>query len=51
VLLLLPIFTIVSAAILLGERPSLTVLSGGVVVLVGVALIIFTRNPAVASRS
>ena len=51
VLLLLPIFTIVSAAILLGERPSLTVLSGGVVVLVGVALIIFTRNPAAENRS
>jgi O-acetylserine/cysteine efflux transporter len=45
VLLLLPVFTIASSVLLLGERPSPGVLSGGAIVLFGVALIVFTRTP------
>jgi O-acetylserine/cysteine efflux transporter len=45
VLLLLPVFTIATSVLLLGERPSPGVLSGGAIVLFGVALIVFTRTP------
>jgi O-acetylserine/cysteine efflux transporter len=45
VLLLLPVFTIAASVLLLGERPSPAVLSGGAVVLCGVALIVFARSP------
>jgi O-acetylserine/cysteine efflux transporter len=45
VLLLLPVFTIAASVLLLGERPSPGVLSGGAIVLCGVALIVFTRSP------
>ena len=44
VLLLLPVVTIVSSILLLGERPTPAVLTGGAVVLAGVAVIVFTRN-------
>ena len=44
VLLLLPVVTIVSSMLLLGERPTPAVLTGGAVVLAGVAVIVFTRN-------
>jgi O-acetylserine/cysteine efflux transporter len=44
VLLLLPVVTIVSSILLLGERPTPTVLAGGVVVLAGVSIIVFTRD-------
>ena len=44
VLLLLPVVTIVSSILLLGERPAPAVLAGGAVVLAGVAVIVFTRN-------
>ena len=43
VLLLLPVFTILFAVIILGERPSSGVLLGGIIVLVGVAMIVFAR--------
>ncbi len=43
VLLLLPVFTILFSVVLLGERPGATVLLGGLVVLVGLAIIIFAR--------
>lgn len=43
VLLLLPVFTIFFAVIMLGERPSPGVLLGGVIVLIGVAMIVFAR--------
>jgi len=43
VLLLLPVFTIVFSVIILGERPSAGVLLGGVIVLVGVAMIVFAK--------
>ena len=44
VLLLLPVVTIVSSILLLGERPAPAVLAGGAVVLAGVAIIVFTRE-------
>jgi drug/metabolite transporter (DMT)-like permease len=44
VLLLLPVVTIVSSILLLGERPAPAVLTGGAVVLTGVAIIVFTRD-------
>ena len=44
VLLLLPVVTIVSSILLLGERPAPVVLTGGAVVLAGVAIIVFTRD-------
>lgn len=46
VLLLLPVFTIVFSVLLLGERPSMGVLLGGVVVLTGVAMIVFAKPAA-----
>jgi O-acetylserine/cysteine efflux transporter len=44
VLLLLPIFTIASSMLLLGERPSWLVLGGGLIVLSGVAIIVFAHK-------
>ena len=44
VLLLLPIFTIISSMLLLGEQPSSQILTGGVIVLSGVAVILFARS-------
>ncbi len=46
VLLLLPVFTIAFSVLLLGERPSMGVLLGGVVVLTGVAMIVFAKPAA-----
>ena len=42
VLLLLPVFVVVESIVILGERPSLLVLLGGVVVLEGIAIILLT---------
>ena len=44
VLLLMPVITIRSSVLLLGERPSMLVLTGGAIVLAGVSIIVFTRN-------
>jgi O-acetylserine/cysteine efflux transporter len=44
VLLLLPVVTIASSIVLLGERPAPVVLAGGAIVLTGVAIIVFTRD-------
>ncbi len=52
VLLLLPVFTILFSVVLLGEHPGVTVLLGGLIVLVGLAIIVFTRAiPAAGKRS
>ena len=48
VLLLLPVFTIGFSMLLLGERPSIGVLLGGLVVLAGVAMIVLAK-PAPAT--
>ena len=44
VLLMLPVFTVLFSVILLGERPSLEVLLGGVTILAGVSLIVFSKS-------
>ena len=44
VLLVLPIFTVLFSVLLLGERPSLEVLLGGVTILAGVSLIVFSKS-------
>jgi O-acetylserine/cysteine efflux transporter len=44
VLLVLPVFTVLFSVLLLGERPSLEVLLGGVTILAGVSLIVFSKS-------
>ncbi|MDH3265279.1 MAG: hypothetical protein OEM24_14930, partial [Paracoccaceae bacterium] len=43
--LLLPFATVLSAVVLLGERPAPIVLLGGAVTIIGVAVIIIRDNP------
>ena len=45
VMLLLPVFTITSSMLFLGEQPTLTILTGGIVVIGGVFLIVMTKDP------
>ena len=45
VLLLLPVITMLASILLLGERPTSSIFIGGAIVLAGVAIIIFKRNP------
>ena len=45
VMLLLPVVTIISSMLLLGERPTSIIFLGGAVVLGGGALIVFTKDP------
>jgi drug/metabolite transporter (DMT)-like permease len=51
VLLLLPVFTIAFSVLLLGERPSLGVLLGGLVVLAGVAMIVLAKSTPNSSKA
>lgn len=44
VLLLLPVSVVVGSIVILGEKPSLLVLAGGVVVVAGVAMIVLKRD-------
>ncbi|MEO1865437.1 MAG: EamA family transporter, partial [Pseudomonadota bacterium] len=44
VLLVLPVFIVLFSVLLLGERPSLEVLLGGVTILAGVSLIVFSKS-------
>ena len=44
VLLLMPVVTISSSVLFLGEQPSLVVLTGGAIVLSGVSIIVFSRK-------
>ena len=44
VLLVLPVFTVLFSVLLLDERPSLEVLLGGVTILAGVSLIVFSKS-------
>ena len=48
VLLLLPVFTIISSMLLLGERPATIIFFGGAVVIGGVSLIVLTKDPELA---
>ncbi len=49
VMLLLPVFTIVSSMLFLGEQPTLIIFIGGAVVFGGVSMIVFTKDPELAS--
>ncbi|MBT3707708.1 MAG: EamA family transporter [Proteobacteria bacterium] len=44
VLLVLPVFTVLFSVLLLGEKPSLEILLGGVTILAGVSLIVFSKS-------
>ncbi len=44
VMLLLPVFTIISSMLLLGERPSSMIFFGGAVVIGGVSMIVLTKE-------
>ena len=44
VMLMLPVFTIISSILILGERPTPMILIGGAVVIGGVSLIVFTKD-------
>ncbi len=43
-MLLLPVFTITSSRIILGERPTPMIIIGGIVVIGGISLIVFTKD-------
>ena len=45
VMLLLPVFTIISSMLLLGERPQPMILIGGAVAIGGVSLILMAKDP------
>ena len=45
VMLLLPVFTITSSMLFLGEQPTLMIFIGGAVVIGGVFLIVMTKEP------
>ena len=48
-MLLLPVFTIVSSMLFLGEQPTLIIFIGGAVAIGGVSLIVLTKDPELAS--
>ena len=48
VMLMLPVFTIISSMLFLGERPSPLIIIGGVIVIGGVSLIVFTKDNKLA---
>jgi len=43
-LLLMPVITVVLSIALLGERPSAVIMLGGIIVLMGVAIIVIKRD-------
>jgi len=49
VMLLLPVFTIISSMLFLGERPTNMILIGGSIVIGGVSLIVLTKDPRLVS--
>ena len=49
VMLLLPVFTIVSSMLFLGEQPTLIIFIGGAVIFGGVSLVVFTKDLELAS--
>jgi len=49
VMLLLPVFTIISSMLLLGEWPTPMIFFGGAVVIVGVFMIVLTKDPELTS--
>ncbi len=49
VMLLLPVFTITSSMLFLGEQPSLIIFIGSAVVIGGVSMIVITKDPKLSS--
>ena len=49
VMLLLPVFTIASSMLFLGEKPSLVIFMGAVVVIGGVSMIVITKDSKLTS--
>ena len=49
VMLMLPVFTIISSMLLLGERPATITFFGGAVVIGGVSLIVLVKDPKLDS--
>ena len=49
VMLLLPVFTIISSMLLLGERPATIIFFGGAVVIGGVSLTVLAKDPKLVS--
>ena len=49
VMLLLPVFTIASSMLFLGEQPSLMIFLGATVVIGGVSMIVITKDPKLSS--
>ena len=49
VMLLLPVFTIASSVLFLGEQPTFMIFVGGAVVIGGVSLIVITKDPKLVS--
>jgi O-acetylserine/cysteine efflux transporter len=49
VMLLLPVFTIASSMLFLGEQPSLMIFMGAAVVIGGVSMIVITKDPKLSS--
>ena len=49
VMLLLPVFTIISSMLLLGDRPTPIIFLGGSVVIGGVSMIVLTKDPKLIS--
>ena len=49
VMLLLPVFTIASSMLFLGEQPSLMIFMGAAVVIGGVSMIVITKDSKLAS--
>jgi len=49
VMLLLPVFTIISSILLLGERPAPITFFGGAIVIGGVSLIVLTKDTKMVS--
>ena len=47
--LILPVFTIASSMFFLGEQPTLIIFIGGAVVFGGVSMIVFVKDPELAS--
>jgi drug/metabolite transporter (DMT)-like permease len=49
VMLLLPVFTIASSMLFLGEQPSLMIFMGATVVIGGVSMIVITKDSKLSS--
>ena len=51
VMLLLPVTGVITAVIFLGERPNLKVFVGGIIILIGVGIILFSNNKKSIQKS